>query len=232
MKLQGGIYLNQSGLSQSIRAMHLQSELMSIGMDNVTGFDKVGYQRKEPVVSSFSELIGIHGLSTAIDDQVGRIFNTENPLDVAIAHKGYFQLLQKDGTIKLTRDGRFEINKDGELLGVNGGHVLSIGGEKIKLQNIPEESKDVRITPDGKISIYNEKTGKLNYETQLSVVTSEGMVIPNPDVKQGYLEASNVSMQREFFELVPVRRNFDANRQMFMLQSSTLSRAIQELGGN
>ncbi|MBE7705923.1 MAG: hypothetical protein E7Z91_01570 [Cyanobacteria bacterium SIG30] len=231
MRLEGGIYINQSGLSQSIRAMHMQTELMNIASENVTGFDKIGYQRHEPVVSSFSEIIGIHGISRAIDDQVGRIFNTNSPLDCAIATKGYFQLLNKDGSIKLTRDGRFKINKDGEIIGLNGENLLSVGGEKIKLSVIPEEAEDIKITSDGKIGVFDPKTRKMQYETKISVVTSEGAVIPNPDIKQGYLEASNVSIQQEFFEMVPVRRNFDANRQMFMLQRSNLSRAIQELGG-
>ena len=146
--------------------------------------------------------------------------------------KGYFQLLNKDGSIKITRDGRFHLNKDGELLGSQGENVLSVGGEKIKLTNLPDKLEDIQITTDGKIGVFNPKTRKLEYETKLSVVTAEGSAIPNPDIKQGYLEASNVSMQKEFIEMVPIRRNFDANRQMFMLQSSNLSNAIQQLGGS
>ena len=76
------------------------------------------------------------------------------------------------------------------------------------------------------------KTKKMIYDARLSVVTAEGSVIPTPDVKQGYLEYSNVAIQQEFFEMVPIRRNFEANRQMFLLQSSLLSSAIEQLGGS
>lgn len=232
MRLEGGIYINQNGLSQSIRAMHMQTELMGIAAKNVTGFDKIGYQRQEPVVSSFSEYIGIHGISEATNDEIGRIFVTNYPLDCALATKGYFQLQNQDGSIKLSRDGRFHLNKDGELLGSSGENVLSIGGEKIILEKLPKDITDLKITPDGKIGVYDTEKRKMIYETQLSVVTSEGSVIPNPDIKQGHLEASNVSIQQEYFEMVPVRRNFEANRQMFMLQSSLLSTAIQQLGNS
>ena len=42
-----------------------------------------------------TEYIGIHGLSTTIDDQVGRIVQTSNPLDIAMSNKGYFQVEMK-----------------------------------------------------------------------------------------------------------------------------------------
>ena len=59
MQINGGIRFCEQGMKASIRAMHVQSEILGMINDNVTGFDKVGYQRKEPVVSSFTELISI-----------------------------------------------------------------------------------------------------------------------------------------------------------------------------
>ena len=55
MRLQGHISASQRGLNQSIGAMHMQLELMGISQENINGFDKVGYQRKDGVISSFSE---------------------------------------------------------------------------------------------------------------------------------------------------------------------------------
>lgn len=230
MKLQGGIYINQDGISQSTRAMHVATELMGIFSENVNGFDKVGYQRKEGVIASFSEIIGIHGLSKAVDDKVGRIFLTKNPLDFALAEKGYFQIMDKNGATTLTRDGRFMVNEEGELLALEGQHVLSQGGAKIKFPFLPEKLEDIKVTDDGKIGIFNPKTRKMEYVSTISVVSSDGGVVVDPKVKQAYSEASNVSLAQEFIEMVPVRKTFDANRQMYMLQNSNLTRAIQELG--
>lgn len=214
----------------SISAMHLGMEIMGIGSENVTGSDKVGYQRKEPVVSSFAQYLGIHALSTAVDDQVGRIIVSQSPLDCALSEKGYFQLLHKDGTIELTRDGRFHLDKDGNLLSVKGHNVLSAGGQPIVFPVVPDELKDVKISKEGNISIFNAQTRKMVDAGKIAVVSSEGAIVTEPCVEQQCLEYSNVSLQQEFMELVPVKRNFDANRQLFMLQNSKLSRAIQELG--
>lgn len=230
MRLQGGVSLSKSGLGMSISAMHLGMEMMGIGSENITGSDKVGYQRKEPVVSSFAQYIGVHALSTAVDDQVGRIIVSQSPLDVALSEKGYFQLLHNDGTIELTRDGRFHLNKEGELLSVKGHKVLSAGGEPIVLPKMPDELKDVKISKDGSVAVFDGSTRKMLDAGKIAVVSSEGALVTEPCVEQQCLEYSNVSLQQEFMELVPVKRNFDANRQLFMLQNSKLSRAIQELG--
>ena len=72
MRLNAGIFFDNNGLTTSIRAMHLQSEILGIRNENVGGFDKVGYQRKEPVVSSFTEYLGVNALSTTLDDKIGR----------------------------------------------------------------------------------------------------------------------------------------------------------------
>lgn len=230
MRLQGGINLNQDGLSQSIRAMHLASEIFGIASENITGFDKVGYQRKEPVISSFAETIGIHALSKAVDDQVGRIIASKNPLDLALNNKGYFQIQQHDGSINLTRDGRFQLNEQGELISLAGLNVLDEAGLKIKFPFFPDKLSDVNVTPEGKVNVLNRKTNKLDHVATIGVVSSDGAVVTNTDVKQGYTEGSNINLQQEFMELLPWRRNFDANRQLFVLQSTNLSKAIQELG--
>lgn len=232
MLLQGTVSNTQRGIHDSIGAMHMQMELMGIGNANVQGFDKVGYQRKDPVVSSFAEVIGIHALSEAVDDQVGRIVETVCPLDLAIANKGYFQLLNKDGSIELTRDGRFKLNEKGELLGLEDQKVLTQGGSPIVLPFMPQELKEVKIDSNGKLFLFNHETRKLEYIDTVGVVSADGRTVLEPNIKQGCLEYSNVNLSQEFLEMIPYRKNFDANRQMFMLQNEALTSAIQQLGGS
>ena len=228
MRLNSGIHFNDSGLTTSIRAMHLQSVLLELRNDNVAGFDKVGYQRKEPIVSSFAEYLGVNALSTTIDDKVGRISVTGNPLDLALANKGYFQTETENG-IKLTRDGRFKISPDGYLQSLEDAYVLSDAGVPIKLPFIPQDVKDVKIDIQGKISLFNPKENKVNYVGRLGVVDANGLAVTDPNIKQGYSEFSNVSLQEEFIMMMPIMKNFDANRQMFMLQNSVLGKAISQL---
>lgn len=228
MLLRGGLSYIDNGITCNLRAMHLQTELMAITSENVNGFDKVGYQRKDPVVSSFSEYIGVHGLSSAIDDSVGRIQSTENPLDIALSNKGYFQVLDKNG-IKLTRDGRFKLDLNGNLLTLENQKVLANDGTPIKFGFVPEKLQDIKIDLDGNIKVFNDKTRKLSYVSTLSVVTNEGVAILAPNVRQGYNEYSNVSIEQEFMQALPVKRNFEANRILFQMQSSLLSTAISKL---
>ena len=127
MKINGGIRFIENGITASIRAMHVDSELISIANENVTGFDKVGYQRKDAIVSSMTEFLGVHGVSTTIDDKIGRLNISENPLDISLASKGYFQTESTEG-IKITRDGRFKIDRAGNLLTLDDSKVLSNTG--------------------------------------------------------------------------------------------------------
>lgn len=229
MKINAGVNFIENGLTASLRAMHVQSELVGIINENVIGFDKVGYQRKEPIISSFTEFLGVHGLSMTVDDEIGRLSATSNPLDIALACKGYFQVASKEG-VKLTRDGRFKVDKFGNLLTADDAKVLGSNGLAIKFSNPPERTKDVIVGSGGKINLFNKAKGKVEYAGTLGVVDANGAAIIEPNIKQGYTEFSNVALEREFLSMMPVLRGFDANRQIFMLQSQNLTKAISQLG--
>ena len=209
--------------------MHVQSELIGMYNENVTGFDKIGYQRKDPVVSPFTEFIGVHGLSQTVDDKVGRITMSDNPLDIALANKGYFQTQGENG-VKLTRDGRFKLDKSGNLLTLQDEQVLSAAGTPIQLPLVPEKIEDVKVDAKGMVSVLNRQTHKFELAGRLGVVDANGLVVTDPQVKQGYNEYSNVSLQDEFISMMPVIRNFEANRQIFMIQNQNLQKVISQLG--
>ena len=229
MKINGGIRYFERGIDVAIRAMQVQTELMSIANENITGFDKVGYQRQEAVVSSFTEYIGVNGISKTTDTQVGRISMSENPLDFAIAREGYFQTEGDDG-IKLTRDGRFKLDKDGNLLTLDDRRVLSNAGMPIRLPVVPEKVEDVKVDESGLVKVLDKKTGELMLAGHIGVVDANGMVVMDPQVKQGYNEYSNVALQNEFINMMPIIRNFEANRQIFMIQNQNLQKVISQLG--
>ena len=229
MQINGGVRFCESGMRAAIRAMHVHSELIGMINENVAGFDKVGFQRREPVVSSMTEYIGVHGLSTTVDDEVGRIIVSQNPLDIAMANKGYFQIQTPNG-IKLTRDGRFKLDKDGNLLSLEDFPVLSDAGMPIRLPVLPENLDKVIVDNKGKISVYDPSTNKLTDAGVLGVVDATGVAVMNPDIKQGYNEYSNVALQNEFLKVKPIVSNFEANRQIFIIESNNLQKVINQLG--
>ena len=227
--INGGVHFTEKGIVQNIRAMRMQTVLMGITNDNVVGFDKIGYQRKIPVVSSFAEFIGEEAISTTTDDSVGRLGLTKNPLDVALAEKGYFQIQTKDG-IKLTRDGRFQMTKDGQILALDGSKVLTDMGTPLVLPVIPEKLEDISIDLNGVVRVLNNRTRKFELAGTISVVTQDGVAVMAPNVRQGYNEFSNVNLQSEFMQAMQYPKTFEANRQLYQIQNSTLQRAIQTLG--
>lgn len=229
MQINGGVRFCEPGMRASIRAMHVQSEILGMINENVAGFDKVGYQRKEPVVSTMTEYIGIHGLSSTVDDQVGRIMVSKNPLDISMANKGYFQIQTPEG-VRLTRDGRFKLDKAGNLLSLEDYPVLSDAGMPIKLPVVPDNPTQVVVNSKGKISVYGKNSNELLEAGYLGIVDANGMAVLNPEVKQGFNEYSNVSIQNEFMQVKPVVRNFEANRQIFMIESANLQKVISQLG--
>lgn len=228
MRIKGGIDYFEPGMTSTLRAMHLQTEIFAISSENINGFDKVGYQRKEPVVSSFTEYVGIHGLSTAVDDQPGRISVSKNPLDLALSNNGYFQVLGKDG-IKLTRDGRFHYDKDGNLLTLENERVMANDGTPIVLPCVPNTPDEITIDLSGNIKVVDRAHNKIVKAGTLSVVSTNGVAVVDPGVRQGFTEDSNVILSEEFLKAYPVRKTFDANRLMFQQCYSMTSTAVNKL---
>ena len=229
MKINGGVRYCELGVRSSIRAMQVATELLGITNENVNGFDKIGYQRKDAVVSSFAEYLGVDGISRNVDDKVGRIMVSEKPLDIALANKGYFQIQTPNG-VQLTRDGRFKLDKNGYLLTLEDNNVLSDSGVPIKLHRVPEDLKEVVVNRKGVVSVFNGQSRKLEAVACLGIVDANGMAVMNPDVKQGFNEYSNVSLQNEFLAVMPTIRNFEANRQMFIMNNTNMQKAISQLG--
>jgi flagellar basal-body rod protein FlgF len=230
MVLRGYAYAND-GLTISIKSMHTQMAMLNVHTDNIANFGIPGYQRKKAVVTSFAEYLGPNAVDTATETEIGRIRRSGNPLDVALETPGYFQKLNAMGGIELTRDGRFRLDKDGYLRALDDKHILSAAGTPIRFSFIPKDlEKQVKITPDGEIKVYDAQKGKATSMGKIGVARETGVAASEVTLKQGYVEDSNVMLQDEFVAIMPLRRQFEANRQMFIIQNDALSRMIQELG--
>lgn len=221
--------MKDDGLSTAVRGMHLQTEFFRIGSDNIAGASKVGYQGKKAVLSSFAEYLGPYALSEVKDTTPGRIQQTGNPLDLACANETYFQYQTPEG-IKLTKDGRFQLDKDGWLRTIEGHKVLSRTGSPIKFQHIPDDLRTIKVNTDGEISILNKLTMEQEPVDTIGVASENGVAVSTADIKQGYVENSNITLQEEYLKLLAPRRTFQACRQMFIIQNSALSQVVSKLG--
>ncbi|MEB3244568.1 MAG: flagellar hook basal-body protein [Vampirovibrionales bacterium] len=230
--LTAGVSYYGQGLGVSVSAMATQMEVLKAHADNIANFGVPGYRKTKPFVTSFAQYLGPDGIDNAKIDEIGRLRQTNQPLDLALAEQGYFKVQAPgSGTISHTRDGRFQLTKEGLLQTQDGKSVLNSSGQPIKLSSVPGDLKrGVKIDDHGVISVLDPLSGTFKPEHKLAVVDEAGSVAKKTDVKQGYVEDSNVMLQEEFVGLIPLRRHFEANRQVFMLQNDNLSKLISELG--
>jgi flagellar basal body rod protein FlgG len=229
MKLFGGITVVDDTKSIAVRGMRSQMKLLEMITTNISRFGMPGYQKKIPVKTSFSEYIGSHAVDGITDTQPGRIRRSGNPMDFALEEHGYFQSAGPNG-IKLSRDGRFEINPEGYLINLNKEKVLGADGEPIRFQYIPGDLKDITVDSDGTVNLYNRTYKQKVIVGRLSIAAEDGTPAGEVKVRQGFVEDSNVNLADEFFNLIPIRRNFEAQRQTLIINSGNYDKLLQMLG--
>jgi flagellar basal-body rod protein FlgG len=173
---------------------------------------------------------GVRPSAIKKDFTVGDFKETNNPLDVAIEGKGFFQVLMPDGNIAYTRAGAFNVDSDGNV-------VTSDGFAMEPALTIPTDSTSVIIGVDGTVSVYTpgttaatevgnielasfvnpaglESVGRSLYKpTQASGDATTGT--PGLEgigtIAQGFLEMTNVNIVDEMVELIAAQRAYELN---------------------
>jgi len=161
----------------------------------------------------------------------GNFTETNNPLDLAIQGKGFFQIRRPDGTIAYTRAGNFQLDRDGNLVTGN--------GDPIEPQiTIPAQAQSVTVAADGTVSYAQpgQTATQVAGQIQLANFTNPGGLnsignglflqtdasgdptVGNPGgqeglgtLQQGFVEASNVSVVEEFINMITSQRAYETN---------------------
>jgi flagellar basal-body rod protein FlgG len=85
---------------------------------------------------------GVRVVSTQKEFTEGSLQVTDNSLDVAINGRGFFEVLQPDGTTAYTRNGQFHLSRDGEV----------VNGDGLVIQpaiTVPAGTRSLTIGKDG-----------------------------------------------------------------------------------
>lgn len=176
------------------------------------------------------------------DFSQGSLRATDNTFDLALSQEGFFQVsfLDKSGetSTKYTRDGSFTLNKDGYLVTQDGDFVLGTNGT-IKLNT----GAVIKIDDQGNIYQDNKYAGKLaltNFEDtdylkkygENMYQTVDGAVNTKYEgtVKQGYLEASNVSVVKEMVNMITMTRAYESTQKVIQTIDNTLEKAVNNVG--
>src|SRR5512134_2493268 len=89
--------------------------------------------------------LGTRAASNEILFSQGNFSATENPLDVVVQGRGFFQVRLPSGEIAYTRAGSFHLDRDGNL--------VTSDGDPLEPQiTIPPDAQAISIAPDGTVS--------------------------------------------------------------------------------
>jgi flagellar basal-body rod protein FlgG len=176
--------------------------------------------------------IGI-GVKTAAVYRVttqGNLTTTSNPLDIAIQGRGFFQILQPDGTTAYTRAGSFQLSPNGQIVTADG-FVVQPG------VTLPQNTVAVSINASGQVQAqvagqtapqtvgqfqlanFPNEAGleALGNNLFLETPASGQPITGNPtsigfgSLNQGLLETSNVDIVSEITNLITAQRAYEMN---------------------
>ena len=257
------LWVAKTGLSaQDTNLTTISNNLANV---STTGFkrDRAEFQdllyqtRRQPGAQSTqdSELpsglqlgTGVRIVGTQKSFTAGSLQTTENPLDMAIDGRGFFQILQPDGTLSYTRDGTFHLNSDGQI-------VTASGFALEPAIVVPPEAQTFTVGRDGTVSITtagnpaaqvigNLQTadfinpaglqavgGNLFLETAASGAPQVGTQGLNGIgvVQQQTLENSNVSTVEELVNMITTQRAYEMNSKVISTADQMLSFVTQNL---
>lgn len=171
----------------------------------------------------------------------GNFKETENNLDIAITGNGFFQIELPDGTIAYTRDGSFKLDDEGNV-------VNSQGYLLVPNITIPDDATQVNIGTDGTVSVVQGNETEVNELGQIETVNfinpaglhalgdnlylntnaSGDPIVGTPglngfgQLRQGFVETSNVKLVEEMTDLIVGQRAYEANSKSIQTADSML----------
>ncbi len=197
--------------------------------------------------SGFQLGVGARTVATERIHQQGAMQQTQNPLDVAINGRGFFQVLLPDGSTAYTRDGSFQVDSQGTLVTASGYTVQPA-------MQVPADALIVSIARDGIVSV--TQPGNPNTVTQLGQLQLAGFVnmaglqsqgenlyietaasgapqVNNPGtnalgvLNQSFIETSNVNVAEELVNMIIAQRAFELNSKAITTSDQMLQRLTQ-----
>lgn len=241
--MDSGYYAACAGLAAQMQALDVVS-------NNLANLDTTGYRGQEGTFRSLlagKGNVASNALNSTINDfgvlggtrtnlASGSFVATGNPLDLAVAGKGFFVIRSGSGVL-YTRNGGFHLTPQGDLVNAEGDRVL---GEQGPL-NLPNGA--IAVSADGTVSVDGAVVGKLRIaefapDTSLtgqgkalySAPEGSALIAASSSIRQGMLESSNVSPVEGVVQLIAIQNNAQMMQRALTLFDSQLNQtAAQEL---
>ena len=217
---------------------------MDILANNIANVYTPGYKNSRAFINEKTEgstkeriFPGLEAIQSYVDFSLGPLIETKNPLDLAIETEGFFVIMTANGRA-YTRAGQFTINAEKKLVTKEGMAVLGEGGE-IRL-----DGSDIRIESDGSIFVDGNFVDRLkivDFENRGALIPAGKCLFLNSDirnrekapekieVKQGYLESSNVNVMRELLEMIATIRAYEAYTKMEEISGEAKTKLLDSM---
>ncbi len=252
------------GIYTSGMGMAIQNKNLEVISNNLANINTNGFKRDSAVFETFDQVLtrrindwytpsdpsgrlGSMNLSNDVgvvftDYRQGKIVNTDNPTDIAIANSdASFFVVEVTGESgaeeRYTRDGAFTLNELGVLVTKDGYTVKGEDGRPIVI-----DREDFSINKKGEVIQGQTLVGKLMIKTfkdtdnlrktgdnlirtegEIEEAEFKGMII------QGSLETSNINPIREMVNMITVVRAYEASQKILGAQDETLGRAVNDI---
>ncbi|SHI39371.1 flagellar basal-body rod protein FlgG [Clostridium cavendishii DSM 21758] len=173
---------------------------------------------------------GVRSTGLLKDTSQGPLLSTGNPSDFAIDGEGYLKVTKSDGSTAYTRNGSLKIDVNGTLVDAMGNKVALEYTAGNTEASVKFSKENLTVDADG--SVYQKqldgKFAKVANLPLFNAVGSDGMIPvgeslfvqspnstvykvdpKNSDIRQGFLEGSNVDMGKEFTDMILTQRAFE-----------------------
>lgn len=169
--------------------------------------------------------------------------------EVTYRPQAFFTVQDNEGNNLYTRNGSFTVSPTGEVLSSGGFRVLDAGGNPLRLTGSQDTLK-----VDGQGNIMNNQTGRpsgtrigISVITRPQELVRDGNGVFHADdaeaadirfsnatdilqVRQGYLENSNVDATQVTVDMNAAYRAYEANQKVIQFYDSSLQKAVNEVG--
>lgn len=239
------IMATMGGLLESATAMLSHAERrVEVSAQNLANLTTPGYKRRV----SFSELVKAEPavqnhqnqmptLSASFDFSSGKQVETGNPGNIAIGGDGFFVVRSGD-RLSYTRQGQFERDQEGRLVTPQGLALQARGGGDVVLK-----SGDFQIVADGTVLQEGEPVARIaivDFEDRRILFAGEGgtfeaaesdaIDVETPSVRQGVVEASNVSTGDEMVSIMESLRRAESAQRLVNVYDDLMGRALSVFG--
>lgn len=190
--------------------------------------------------------VGVKPVAVYRIHEQGNLQLTDNPLDLAIKGRGFFQVDLPDGTTAYTRAGSFKLSADGTIVTPDG-YTVQPG------ITVPIDALDVTVNASGQVEVTlaGNPTPQLLGQFQLANFVNEAgldaigdnLLIEttasgspttgNPgavgfgNLQQNFLETSNVNIVSEITDLITAQRTYEINSKVIQASDDMMGTMSQ-----